>query len=68
MNWQTLAKYAAAFATGFISRAIVEPFIQGQIPTRTDCLIAVGYGLLGTGLFHEVPPRAVVAGDQTDSK
>jgi hypothetical protein len=48
-------KYLAAFGSGF-GASMAGCLIQGALPDGRQVLIAVGTGLLATGLFHLPSP------------
>lgn len=54
----TFLKYLGAFIVGFVGSAILPPLLKGMYPTQADLLPGIAMGLIGTGLFHQIPPRA----------
>jgi len=54
----TILKYLGAFAVGFVG-TLIPSLIGGAWPIPQTYIAALGYGLVATGLFHAIPPRAV---------
>lgn len=52
-----IGQYIMAFIGGFLV-PIMPDLFGGTMPTQAHVLVGIGTGLVATGMFHLVPPRA----------
>lgn len=63
-NFATVAKYAGAFAAGFVG-PLIPLLLQGTWPNSEHYAMALGSALTTTFGYHLLPPRADGSGSKS---